>query len=263
MKSVWDEIYREAEKTAESEPILATYMKKTILNCSSLNVALAKRLADKLSCNCVPKTALCNVFLEALNNKENVMSEITEDLLAIMERDPAVNDILTPFLNFKGFHSIQCYRIANYHWNNGKKQFAYYMQGKMSEKFGVDIHPAAKIGKGILIDHATSVVIGETAVVDDNVSMLHEVTLGGTGKAKGDRHPKIRTGVLIGAGAKVLGNVEVGAGCKIAACSVVLNDVQPGCTVAGIPAKIINRSTRIEAAYEMDHSLYKTYNNRT
>ena len=127
----------------------------------------------------------------------------------------------------------------------------------MSEKFGVDIHPAAKIGKGILIDHATSVVIGETAVVDDNVSMLHEVTLGGTGKAKGDRHPKIRTGVLIGAGAKVLGNVEVGAGCKIAACSVVLNDIPPGCTVAGIPAEIINKSTRFEAAYEMDHSLYK------
>ncbi|MEO1996870.1 MAG: serine O-acetyltransferase, partial [Planctomycetaceae bacterium] len=180
---------------------------------------------------------------------------IIRDLMAVRERDPASHGFWQPFLYFKGFHAIQSYRVAHSIWLQDRHTLAIHLQNRISEVFAVDIHPAAQIGTGILIDHGTSVVIGETAVVEDNVSMLHEVTLGGTGKVVGDRHPKIRRGVLIGAGAKVLGNLEVGEGAKIAASSVVLEDVPPHCTVAGVPARIVGRPEYDEPAREMNQSL--------
>ena len=161
-----------------------------------------------------------------------------------------------PFLFFKGFHALQAYRLAHWLWNEKRRHLALYLQTRVSDLFAVDIHPAARIGSGIMMDHATGIVIGETAVVEDNVSMLHAVTLGGTGKEAGDRHPKIRTGVLIGAGAKILGNIEIGKGARVAAGSVVLQNVPPCKTVAGVPAKVIGDSGCAEPAREMDQMLF-------
>jgi serine O-acetyltransferase len=172
--------------------------------------------------------------------------------LAARTRDPAARGYAQPFLYYKGFHALQAYRVAHWLWGHKRHGLAAHLQNRISEAFGVDVHPAARIGSGILIDHGTSVVIGETAVVEDNVSLLHEVTLGGTGKESGDRHPKVRRGALIGAGAKILGNVEIGMGAKVAACSVVLKDVPPHTTVAGIPARVVGRCTVAEPALEMD-----------
>ena len=183
----------------------------------------------------------------------DLVEQAAADMLAVDERDPACRSLLQPFLYFKGFHSLLCYRIAHRLWRDGRDSLAFHMQSRMSERFGVDIHPAAQLGRGIMIDHAHSIVIGETAVVGDNVSMLHSVTLGGTGKEDGDRHPKIGDGVLIGAGAKVLGNIHVGANSRIAAGSVVLADVPPCKTVAGIPAKIVGEAGCAQPALSMDH----------
>ena len=184
---------------------------------------------------------------------------IRADLTAFCERDPACDRYSLPLLYLKGFLGLQSYRIAHWLWQRGRSELALYIQGRVSEVFGMDIHPAADIGKGIMIDHATSVVVGETAVVKDNVSMLHEVTLGGTGKDSGDRHPKVMCGVLLGAGAKVLGNVTIGQGAKIAAGSVVLTDVPAHQTYAGIPAKatgeVLDSASGHEPAFDMDHSL--------
>ena len=180
---------------------------------------------------------------------------IRADIRATRDRDPAAKGFSEPFLYFKGFHALQTHRVAHFLWHGGRQSLALFLQNRTSEVFGVDIHPAARVGNGILIDHATSVVIGETAVIEDNVSILHEVTLGGTGKADGDRHPKVRHGVLIGAGAKILGNVEVGRGAKVGAGSVVLEDVPPHCTVAGVPAQIVGTPNVDEPALEMDHRL--------
>lgn len=177
------------------------------------------------------------------------------DIRAITERDPAATRFSEPLLYFKGFHALQTHRVAHWLWSEGRRELALFLQSRASEVFGVDIHPAARIGKGILVDHATGVVVGETAVVEDNVSILHEVTLGGTGKDCGDRHPKVRHGVLIGAGAKILGNVEVGEGAKIGAGSVVLEDVPAHATVAGVPAKVVGIAEGDEPARTMDHRL--------
>jgi serine O-acetyltransferase len=172
-----------------------------------------------------------------------------------LERDPATEHALIPFLWYKGFHAISLHRLAHSLWKSGRRELATHLQSLMSEHLAVDIHPAASFGVGILLDHATGFVAGETAVVGDNVSFLHEVTLGGTGKARGDRHPKIRSGVLIGAGAKILGNITVGEGAKIGAGSVVLKDVAPHTSVAGVPAVVIGRTSVDAPALDMDHSL--------
>ena len=177
------------------------------------------------------------------------------DLQAVIQRDPASRGYSTPLLYFKGFHSIQAYRVAHFYWTTGRNSLALFLQSRISEVFAVDIHPGARLGKGLLFDHATSVVIGETAVIEDDFSMLHEVTLGGTGKIGGDRHPKIRRGVMIGAGAKVLGNIVVGEGAKIGAGSVVLKDVPPHTTVAGVPAKPVSMPEATFPALEMDQTL--------
>jgi serine O-acetyltransferase len=194
-------------------------------------------------------------FMTEAFDAPEIQAGIRKDLEAVIKRDPASHGISEPFLHYKGFHALESYRVSHWLWQNSRQALACYLQNRISEVFAVDIHPAAKIGKGILIDHATSVVIGETAVVDDDVSMLHEVTLGGTGKTTGDRHPKVRRGVLIGAGAKILGNVIVGEGSKIAAGSVVLTDVPPHTTVAGVPAVIVGKPTSEQPSLEMDHRI--------
>ena len=195
---------------------------------------------------------------EAFGQNPEIGVEFRADLRAILERDAAAFNYVEPFLHYKGFLALQSYRISHWLWNSGRKGLAFHLQNRISELFGVDIHPAAVIGKGLLIDHATSVVIGETAVIEDDVSILHEVTLGGTGNAVGDRHPKVRKGVLIGAGAKILGNVEIGEFSKIAAGSVVLISIPPHSTAAGVPAKIIGKPQADIPAYAMNHQIGKS-----
>jgi len=253
---IWLELRNEVAKEAEKEAMLAGYLHSIVLNHNSLNDAFSFHLASKLSTPSLQSMLIREVINEALNSDPNIGHEFRVDLEAICNRDPAAYNFAVPFLHYKGFHALGSYRIAHWLWKNNRRTLASHIQNRMSELFGVDIHPAAKIGKGILIDHATSVVIGETAVVEDNVSMLHEVTLGGTGNMCGDRHPKIRKGVLIGAGAKILGNVEVGEYSKIAASSVVLTDVPPNCTAAGVPAKIVGTPESDIPAFEMNQMVF-------
>jgi serine O-acetyltransferase len=209
------------------------------LHHATLQKALSYRISAKLSSNEMSMLVLREVADEAFAADPTLVEAARADLVAVLERDPATYRLLQPILYFKGFQAMQAYRVAHWLWTQGRRDLAYFVQMRSSEVYGVDIHPAARIGKGIMIDHAHSIVIGETAVVGDNVSMLHSVTLGGTGKEKEDRHPKIGDEVLIGAGAKVLGNITVGCCSRIAAGSVVLEDVPPAMTVAGVPAKVV------------------------
>lgn len=235
--SVWNRLRLDAASAAAEEPMLASFLNAAILRHDGLTEAFAHRVAAKMSDSQLDALQVHDVAKAALEADADLVEQAAADMLAVDERDPACRSLLQPFLYFKGFHALLCYRIAHRLWREGRDSLAFHMQSRMSERFGVDIHPAAQLGRGIMIDHATSVVIGETAVVGDNVSILHEVTLGGTGADNGDRHPKIGNGVLIGAGAKVLGNIAVGAEARIAAGSVVLGDVPSRCTVAGVPAK--------------------------
>ncbi len=250
---VWDRIRRETEKHAAEEPILASFVHATILNHSELEKALSFHLANKLDSATASSLLLREVMMEALRDDEYIRCAVRADLLAVEERDSACNELSVPFLYFKGFHALQTHRIAHWLWNKGRESLALFFQNRMSVEFGVDIHPAARLGHGIMLDHATGVVIGETAVVGNNVSILQSVTLGGTGKDEGDRHPKIGDGVLISAGAKILGNIRVGEGAKVGAGSVVLADVPPHTTVAGVPAKVVGRPASEQPALEMDH----------
>jgi serine O-acetyltransferase len=252
---LWQSIRDEVAEDAEHEPVLASFLHATVLNHNSLEDALGFLLAGKLECSVLPAMLVRGLIVDAVQADPRIGRSIRTDIRAVGDRDPAAKRFSEPFLYFKGFHALQTHRVAHWLWHQGREALALFLQNRTSEVFGVDIHPAARIGDGILIDHATSVVIGETAVIEDNVSILHEVTLGGTGKASGDRHPKVRHGVLIGAGAKILGNVEVGRGAKVGAGSVVLEDVPPHCTVAGVPAKVIGTPNVAEPALEMDHRL--------
>src|SRR5688572_26868773 len=252
---IWDKLREECRQKAEAEPILASYLHLTILNHRRLEDALSFHLASKLATPNLPAMSIREFMSEAFDKSEQIQEAIRMDLEAIARRDPASRGISEPFLHYKGFHALEAYRVAHQLWQQKREALACYLQNRISEVFAVDIHPAARIGKGILIDHATSVVIGETAVVDDDVSMLHEVTLGGTGKTSGDRHPKVRKGVLIGAGAKILGNVVIGEGSKVAAGSVVLSDVPPHTTVAGVPAVVIGRPKTEQPSLEMDQGI--------
>ena len=220
---VWQSIRREVEVEVQREPILASFLHATVLKHVTLEDALSFHLAGKLATSNLPAMLIREVIDEAFKADKSIRASIRADIRAVRERDPATQGYSIPVLYYKGFHALESYRVAHWLWQRGRSALALYLQNRISEVFGVDIHPAARIGRGILIDHGTSVVIGETAVVEDNVSMLHEVTLGGTGKETGDRHPKVRHGVLIGTGAKILGNVEIGAGAKVAANSVVLD----------------------------------------
>jgi serine O-acetyltransferase len=252
---IWETIRTEADEQAKSEPMLSGFLYATILNHKTLEDALSFLLSSKLESSTLPSTSIRDLIDEAYKNDPGISEAIRADIAAVCQRDPACDGYNNILLYYKGYHALQAYRAGHYFWEQGRKPLAKYFQSRISEVFGVDIHPAAQIGKGILIDHATSVVIGETAVVEDNVSMLHEVTLGGTGKESGDRHPKVRQGVLIAAGAKILGNVEIGENAKVGAGAVVLKDVAPHTTVVGVPAKAVGTPAAASPALEMNHSL--------
>lgn len=252
---IWDEIRTKAEEEARSEPMLASFLYAVILNHSTLEDALSFLLASKLESSTISAASLRDLIDEAYANDPAIAIAIREDIAAVCDRDPACDGFANILMFYKGYHALQAYRAGHYFWGQGRKSLARYFQSRITEAFAVDIHPAAQIGHGVLIDHATSVVIGETAVVEDYVSMLHEVTLGGTGKKTGDRHPKVRRGVLISAGAKILGNVEIGEGAKIAAGAVVLENVPPHTTAAGVPATIVGTPRSESPALEMDHRI--------
>lgn len=252
---IWNRIREEVARDAEREPMLASFLYTTVLNHARLEDALSFILAEKLGTTAVTALTLRDLIGAVLEADPGIGVSVRADLQAVVTRDPACRGYSVPLLYFKGFHALQAYRVAHHYWRTERQSLALYLQSRVSEAFAVDIHPGARIGKGILFDHATSVVIGETAVVEDDFSMLHEVTLGGTGKHGGDRHPKIRRGVMIGAGAKVLGNVVVGEGAKIGAGSVVLKDVPPHCTVAGVPAKEVGYPAHALPALEMDQTI--------
>ena len=252
---VWESIRTEVEMDASEEPLLASFLNAVVLNHRTLEDALSFHLANKLGSPTLPALSLRDLIDKAFSGDESIGAAFRADIEAVCTRDPACRRYCMPLLYFKGFHALQSQRVAHYFWLHGRQSLALFLQSRISEVFAVDIHPAARMGRGILIDHATSVIIGETAVVEDNVSMLHEVTLGGTGKESGDRHPKIRKDVLIGAGAKILGNVEVGEGAKIGAGSVVLTDVPPHTTVAGVPARVVGRARDEHPALQMDHRI--------
>lgn len=256
---VWTRLRHDVYKAAKAEPMLAGYLHDTVLKHHSLEAAISYFLAGKLASPYLTTTSLRDVIYEALTASGDIREAVRRDMSAVIERDPAARSLALPFLNFKGFHALQSYRVAHWLWNEERHSLALYLQSRISEAFDVDIHPAARIGKGILIDHGTSVVIGETAVVEDDVSLLHEVTLGGTGKEAGDRHPKVGKGVLIGAGAKILGNIRIGEGSKIAAGSVVLNEVPPHSTVAGIPARVVGKPKGNLPSKQMDQYVVFDY----
>lgn len=251
----WNRIRKEAETALKDEPLLGGLVHSSVLHHSTFERALSYRISLKLSSGEMSEQILREIADEAFDNAPELSQAARADLVAVLDRDPACHRLMQPLLFFKGFQAVQAYRVGNWLWQQGRKDLAYFIQMRVSEVFGVDIHPAARIGKGIMIDHAHSIVIGETAVVGDNVSMLHSVTLGGTGKEEEIRHPTIEDGVLIGAGAKVLGNIKVGRCSRIAAGSVVLREVPPCKTVAGVPAKIVGEAGCDQPALSMDQLL--------
>ena len=250
---VWDQITAEARQASLDEPLMGGFLHACILHHKNIEKALSYRIAAKLASNEMSMVVVREIVEEAYSEDRGLVHAARADLVAIFDRDPACHKLLQPILYFKGYQAMQAYRLGHHLWTQGHRDLAYFVQMRVSEIFGVDIHPAARIGKGIMIDHAHSIVIGETAVVGDNVSMLHSVTLGGTGKEEEDRHPKIGDGVLIGAGAKVLGNIKVGKCSRIAAGSVVLEDVPECKTVAGIPARIVGEAGCDQPAISMNH----------
>ena len=255
VERLWQDMRNRAEEIAEAEPGLRALLKEVVLDQESLSSALGVRLARKLARQDSPLENLVPLLGGLLKENPVLVERASDDLEAILNRDPACNSTLEPLIYYKGFFAITTYRIANHLWHDSRRAMALYLQSLASEVFGVDIHPAATIGSGILLDHATSFVVGETAIIEDNVSILHEVTLGGTGNEVGARHPIVRSGVLIGAGAKILGPVEIGHGAKIGAGSVVLGDVPPHTTVAGVPAEIVGASREESPALAMNQSL--------
>jgi serine O-acetyltransferase len=250
---VWGRIRHEAEEIARREPELATFIYSTILHHDTLEAAVVHRVAERLDRPEVSADLIRQAYADALEHEPSIGAAFRADIVATVDRDPATNRFLEPVLYFKGFHAIQTHRLAHWLWGRGRKDFAYYLQSRSSAVFQTDINPAVRIGRGIFLDHATGLVVGETAVIEDDVSILQEVTLGGTGKEAGDRHPKIRHGVLIGAGAKILGNIEIGHCARIAAGSVVLKPVPHNTTVAGVPARVIGEAGCPEPSRAMDH----------
>jgi serine O-acetyltransferase len=252
---VWDRIRREAEEAVRDEPALGAFVYSVILAHRSFETALVHRLAQRLDSADLGSDTIVNAFEDALESEPGIGLAARADLTATFDRDPACHRYIDPLLYFKGYQALQTHRMAHRLWHMGRKDFAYYLQSRSSMISSLDIHPAARIGKGIMIDHGHDIVIGETTVIEDNVSLMQGVTLGGTGKESGDRHPKIRHGVLIGAGAKVLGNIEIGHCSRVAACSVVLQTVPPNSTVAGVPAKVVGYAGCAEPSRAMDHQM--------
>ena len=252
---VWFEIRREAEAIVKADPAVASFVHATVLNYDRLEDAVFHRIAERLGSPVVSAEVLRVAFRELLAQSNQLGEIIRCDIAAVYDRDPACERRIEPVLYFKGFHAIETHRLAHWLWTTGRRDFALYLQSRSSEVFQTDIHPAVPMGRSIFLDHATGLVVGSTAVIEDDVSILQEVTLGGTGKHGGNRHPKIRHGVLIGAGAKILGNIEVGENSKVAAGSVVLADVPPHSTVAGVPARLIGKVGDVEPARAMDQTL--------
>ncbi|HZH53976.1 MAG TPA: serine O-acetyltransferase [Microvirga sp.] len=252
---LWDRLRQEAEAIVRDEPALASFVLGAVVQQPSLEAAVIHRVASRLEHPSLSGDIIEQTFLEAVESDLSIGAAFRADINAVLDRDPATNRVIEPVLYFKGFHAIQTHRLAHWLWHRDRQDFALYLQSRSSEVFQTDIHPAARIGRGIFLDHATGLVVGSTAVIEDNVSMLQDVTLGGTGKERGDRHPKIRHGVLIGAGAKVLGNIEVGHCARIASGSVVLKPVPHNATVAGVPAKVVGSAGCAEPSRAMDHFL--------
>jgi serine O-acetyltransferase len=249
---MWSAVQADARQIVQSEPMMASFVYATVLNHHRLEDAIVHRIAERLGNHVVSAELIRSTFADALGGDPALSEAMRVDLAAVYDRDPACHRYIEPVLYFKGFHAIQTHRLAHWLWGQGRRDLAYYLQSKSSEVFQTDINPAVPLGKGIFLDHATGLVVGETAVIEDDVSILQDVTLGGTGKEDGDRHPKIRQGVLIGAGAKILGNIEVGRCSKVAAGSVVVKAVPAHSTVAGVPARVIGEAGCKEPARSMD-----------
>jgi len=252
---VWDRIREEAEAIARHEPALGGFIFSLILNHDSFEEALSYRLALRLGNADIGSDLILRAFNDAIEADPEIGLAARADIIATFDRDPACHRQIDPLLYFKGYQAIQTQRMAHRLWHMGRKDFAYYLQSRLSMITSIDIHPAAHIGKGIMVDHGHDIVICETCVIEDNVSIMQGVTLGGTGKEAGDRHPKIRHGVLLGAGAKILGNIEIGCCSRVAACSVVLHDVPAHTTVAGVPAKVVGKAGCSEPSRAMDHNV--------
>ncbi len=252
---LWSRIRMEAEAIVAGEPSLGGFVVSTVLQQPSLEAALTHRISQRLDHSDLPAELIQQAFLAALEEDPDLSAAIRADILAVLDRDPAVNRAIEPVLYFKGLHAIETHRLAHRLWTQRRRDLALYLQSRSSSVFQTDIHPAVPFGKGIFLDHATGLVVGETAEIGDNVSILQDVTLGGTGKEQGDRHPKIRNGVLIGAGAKILGNIEVGHCARVAAGSVVLAPVPHNKTVAGVPARVVGEAGCAEPARSMDQIL--------
>jgi serine O-acetyltransferase len=252
---VWAALRNEAARVAKTEAALASLLHTVILSHDGLGGALSYQLARKLGDHELGAMTMREIACQAYEADPSLVEIAEADLKAVFERDPACKGYVQPFLFFKGFMALQTHRVAHWLWKQGREAMAFHLQSRSSELFQTDINPAARIGSGVFFDHGTGIVIGETAVVGDDVSMLHGVTLGGTGAERGDRHPKVGKGVLLGAGAKVLGNITIGDYAKIASGSVVLKPVPPGCTAAGVPARLVNCPTCEEPARSMDHTL--------
>jgi serine O-acetyltransferase len=253
---VWTRIRDEAEEAVRREPELASFIYSSILHHDSLERAVVHRIAERLDHADVSGELIRQAYADALEDDPSIGDAFRADIVATIDRDPAAHRYIDPLLYFKGFHAIQTHRLAHWLWKKGRKDFALYLQSRSSAVFQTDINPNARIGRGIFLDHATGLVVGETATIDDDVSILHDVTLGGTGKEDEDRHPKIRRGVMIGAGAKILGNIEVGHCARVAAGSVVLQAVPHNTTVAGVPAKVVGTAGCAEPSRAMDQMLY-------
>jgi serine O-acetyltransferase len=252
---IWAQVRQEAEEAVALEPALGGFIFATILNHERLEDAVCHRLAQRLHHSDVDSALIAQTFTSILTKSPEIGRTFRADLNAVYERDPACHRLLEPLLYFKGFHALVTHRFAHALWLEGRRDLALYLQSQASRIFAVDIHPAARIGMGIMFDHGTGIVIGETAAIGDNSSLLHGVTLGGTGKETGDRHPKIGSNVLLAAGAKVLGNITVGDCARVAAGSVVLKDVEACTTVAGVPAKYVGPAGCPEPSRTMDQML--------
>ena len=252
---VWGRIREEAEQIARHEPAMGGFIFSLVLSHDTFEGALIHRLAQRLGNADIGPDLIVHAFNDAIEAEPEIGHAARADIIATNDRDPACHRYIDPLLYFKGYQTIQAHRMAHRLWHLGRKDFAYYLQSRSSMIASMDIHPAARIGKGIMVDHGHDIVIGETTLIEDNVSIMQGVTLGGTGKEAGDRHPKIRHGVLVGAGAKILGNIEIGYCSRVAACSVVLHDVPPNTTVAGVPAKVVGYAGCTEPARAMDHNV--------
>ncbi|HEX3439394.1 MAG TPA: serine O-acetyltransferase [Pseudolabrys sp.] len=253
---IWARVRHEAEDVTRREPELATFIYENILHHDRLEAAIVHRVSQRLNHSDVSADSIRQAYGDALEDEPAIGDAFRADIAAVVDRDPATNRLIEPVLYYKGFHAIQTHRLAHWLLGKGRKDFALYLQSRSSAVFQCDINPAARIGRGIFLDHATGLVVGETAVIDDDVSILHDVTLGGTGKEHEDRHPKIRRGVMIGAGAKILGNIEVGHCARIAAGSVVIKPVPNNVTVAGVPARVVGEAGCPEPSRAMDQMVY-------